>query len=210
MEKISFNKSGYAFSPSGIMVAMASQPITKITEEEYLRRERAAEYKSEFVGGEIFAMSGGSFRHSNLAIVWGAQLVNKLRGGKCFVFSSDARVRTPSTGSYVYPDLSVVCGQPTSHAGSNDILTNPSVVVEVLSPSTSDYDRGKKFELYRELPSLSEYVLVHTDAVHVEHYARQADNSWIFREYLGNDSSITLTSINCSVRLGDVYADLPE
>lgn len=189
---------------------MASQSIPKISEEEYLRRERAAEFKSEFVGGESFAMSGGSLRHSGLAMAWGAQLINELRGSKCFVFSSDARVRTPTTGSYVYPDLSVVCGQPATYGASNDVLTNPKIIVEVLSPSTSDYDRGKKFELYREIPSLSEYILVHTDAVQVEHYSRQADNSWIFREYSGNDSRITLTSAGCSIRLGDAYADLPE
>jgi Uma2 family endonuclease len=120
------------------------------------------------------------------------------------------RVRTPSTESYVYPDVSVVCGEPVAHAGSDDILTNPKVVVEVLSPSTSSYDRGEKFELYREIPSLSDYVLAHTNAVHVEHFSRQADGCWIFREYKGDDSTIALNSINCTVRLADVYSDLPK
>jgi len=132
-----------------------------------------------------------------------------LRSFGCRVFSSDVRVRTPSTGSYVYPDISVVSGEPIPHASSDDILTNPTVVVKVLSPSTSSYDRGEKFELYREIPSLRDYVLVHTDAVHVEHFARQSDSSWIFREYKGDDSTIDLKSINCSIRLGDVYTNLP-
>jgi Uma2 family endonuclease len=188
---------------------MATQPVTKITEEEYLRLERAAKYKSEYIGGEIFAMPGGSFKHSRLTVNWSTELSIGLRRGPCSVFSPDARVRTPSTGSYVYPDVSVVCGEPIAYAGSDDILTNPIVVVEVLSPSTSNYDRGEKFELYREIPSLKEYVLVHTTAIRVEHFARQADGSWIFREYQGEDSAILLDSIQCTVRLGEVYSDLP-
>jgi Uma2 family endonuclease len=129
----------------------ATQPVTKVTEEEYLRLERAAEYKSEFIGGEIFPVPGGSFRHSELAVNWSAELRSRLRGLGCRVFSSDVRVRTPSTGSYVYPDFSVVSGEPVLYDGSDDILTNPTVVVEVLFPSTSGYDRGGKFELYREI-----------------------------------------------------------
>jgi Uma2 family endonuclease len=191
-------------------LAMATQPVTQITEEEYLRLERAAEYKSEFVGGEVFAMPGGSFRHSELIVNWSAELRSKVRGRGYRVYSSDARVRTPSTGSYVYPDVSVVRGEPIPYADSDDILTNPAVVVEVLSPSTSNYDRGKKFDLYREIPSLSEYVLVHTDAVKVDHFVRQQDGSWIFREYRGEDSTILLNSIDCAIRLGDVYTDLPN
>jgi Uma2 family endonuclease len=193
-----------------MVLAMASQPVTKLTEEEYLRLERAAEYKSEFIGGEIFAMPGGSFRHSSLAAKWITQFNNRLQGRGFTVCTSDARVRTPSTGSYVYPDVSVVCGEPVAHAGSDDILTNPKIIVEVLSPSTSSYDRGEKFELYREIPSLNDYVLAHTNAVHVEHFSRQSDGSWIFREYKGDDSTIALNSINCTVPLADVYSDLPK
>jgi Uma2 family endonuclease len=189
---------------------MATQPVTKITEEEYLRLERAAEYRSEFIGGEIFAMPGGSFGHSMLTANWSTELSIKLRGKPYSVFSPDARVRTAGTGSYVYPDVSVVSGKPIAHASSDDILTNPTVIVEVLSPSTSDYDRGKKFDLYREIPSLNEYVLVHADVVLVDHLVRQPDGSWIFREYRGEDSTISLNSIDCAVRLGDVYADLPN
>jgi Uma2 family endonuclease len=104
----------------------------------------------------------------------------------------------------------VVRGEPIAHADATDTLTNPTVVVEVLSPATADYDRGKKFDLYREITSLQEYVLVHTDAIQVVHFSRQADGSWVFREYKGGNSTINLASMNCSVRLGDVYADLPS
>ncbi len=188
---------------------MATHPVTKISEEEYLRLERAADFKSEYIGGEVFPMPGGSFRHSRLTINWSTQLQNQLIGTAYSVYSSDLRVRTPSTGSYVYPDVSVVCGDPIAHADADDILTNPNVVVEVLSPSTSRYDRREKFELYREIPSVTDYVLVHQGAARVEHLARQSDGSWIFREYKGEDSTIALKSINCTIRLGDVYSNLP-
>jgi Uma2 family endonuclease len=184
---------------------MASLPIPRITEEEYLRLDRAAETKSEFVDGEIFAMSGGSFPHSILAVKWMGELLSKLRGRNCVVFNSDERVRTPGSGSYVYPDVSVVCGKPQSHRASDDILTNPVVVIEVLSPSTEDYDRGKKFALYREIASLQDYLLVHSDEVHVESFTRQPEG-WLLREYRGAEAAVPIASIDCAVLLGDVYA----
>jgi Uma2 family endonuclease len=187
------------------MEEMATQPATRITEEDYLRLERAATYKSEFVNGEIFAMSGGTRRHSRSAANWIAHLTYKLRGENCDVFTSDMRVRTTASGSYVYPDVSVACGATVTNEDDDDILLNPKIIIEVLSPSTADYDRGKKFELYREIPSLQEYVLTHSDAPHVEHFARQADSSWIFREYKGLENSLRLASINCEIGLADIY-----
>ncbi len=192
---------------------MATQPATKVTEEEYLRLERAAQHKSEFVRGEMFAMAGGSLQHALLAARFISALTTKLDGRNCWVFSSDLKIRTSATGSHLYPDVSVVCGAPQRPKNSVDVLTNPNVVIEVLSPSTADYDRGQKFELYREIDSLADYVLVHTASPHIEHFARQPDNSWVFREYCGLENSIALTSIDCEVALGDVYAgvlDLPE
>ncbi len=184
---------------------MASQTLPRITEEEYLRLDRSAEYKSEFVDGEMFAMSGGSARHSKVGMNWGAELTFKLRGRACSVFSSDARVRTVR-GNYVYPDISVVCGPALLHGDTDDLITNPILVVEVLSPSTSAFDRGRKFEIYREIASLQEYVLSHLTTPHVEVFTRQADQSWIFREYREIESSVTLTSIGCTLALSDVYA----
>ena len=188
---------------------MATAPTPRITEEDYLRLERAAETKSEFVDGEIFAMSGGSLPHGMLAIRWGAEISAKLRGRNCSVYSSDVKIRTHRTGSYVYPDISVVCGKPQTHRNADDILTNPTVVIEVLSPSTERFDRGKKFGLYREIPSLQDYLLVHADAVLVEHYSRQPE-SWLFRESSGVESSVHLASIDCTVALKDVYEGVIE
>ncbi len=189
---------------------VATQSIPKITEDEYLAGERAADHKSEFVNGEIYGMAGGSLRHSRVAANWTAELTLQLRGRECGVFTSDARVRTSRSGSYVYPDLSVVCGAPQVYEDADDILTNPKVLIEVLSPSTADYDRGKKFELYREIASLEDYILVHTGSALVEHFARQADASWIFREYRGLEAAISIASIGCTIRLADVYAGVFE
>lgn len=183
---------------------MATAPAPRITEEEYLRLERAAEIKSEFVDGEIFAMSGGSRAHSLLAAGWIRILGEKLLRTNCSVFTSDLRIRTQRTGSYLYPDVSVVCEEPRVNRNSADILTDPTVVIEVLSPSTEAYDRGKKFGLYREIPSLRDYILVHTGAVLVEHYSRQTD-SWLFREYSGLEASVHIASIDCTVALSDLY-----
>lgn len=121
------------------------------------------------------------------------------------------RIRTVR-GRYVYSDISVACGPVALHGNADDLFTNPTLVVEVLSPSTSAYDRGKKFEVYREIASLQEYVLSHLKTPHVEVFTRQNDESWIFREYRGMESSVTLTSVGCTLALSDIYAqafDLP-
>ena len=180
-----------------------------MTPVEYLRRERLAETKSEFVDGEIFAMSGGSPLHSLIAANWIWDLKNKLRGRNCHVFTSDLRIRTHRTGAYVYPDVSVVCGRTGTHRNADDILTNPIVVIEVLSPSTADYDRGKKFGLYREIASLQDYLLVTPDSAHVEHYSRQPE-SWLFREYSGIEATVHIASIECAIALRDIYDGVLE
>lgn len=208
----SYHGYGGRLAKTFIMGAVATQSIPRVTEEEYLALERAAGGKHEFVGGEIFARAGGSLLHSVLAANWTLELGSQLRGTQCRVFTSDARIRTAATGSYVYPELAVACGVPGFY-NDGDILTNPKVVVEILSPSTADYDRGRKFALYREIPSLEEYVLVHMDSPHVEHFARQGDASWTFREYRGMESALAVASINCTVRLADIYTavfELPE
>jgi Uma2 family endonuclease len=186
---------------------MATHAFPKLTEDEYLRLERAAEFKSEFVAGEVFAMSGGSPRHSELAANFIAALHAKLQG-RCRIYTSDLRVRTKLTGAYVYPDISVVCGKPELHADSDDILINPRLIVEVLSPASASYDRGNKFDLYREIPSLSDYVLCHQDCARLEIFTRQADASWIYRDVPGLTSTINLTSLACEIPLCDIYSGI--
>jgi Uma2 family endonuclease len=153
-----------------------------MTEEEYLEHERTAEYKSEYVEGEVFAMPGGTLRHSHLQMVVGAEFLLQLRG-RCSVYSSDAKVRSPRTNSYLYPDVSIVCGAPAVFGPHTDVLVNPVVIIEVLSPSTENYDRGKKFELYRYIESLADYLMFHWEEPWEEHFHRQPDGRWLFSEY---------------------------
>ena len=183
---------------------IATVPTPRITEEEYPRLERAAKTKSEFVDGEMFAMSGGTRAYSLLAGSWIRILGNQLLERNYTVFNSELRIRTRRTRAYVCPDVSVVCEEPQANRNTEDLLTNPTVVIEVLSPSNKKYDRGRKFELYREIPSLRDYLLVHSDAVLVEQHSRQPEN-WLFREYSGVDSSRHIESIDCTVALEDVY-----
>ena len=182
---------------------------TTLTELDYLTSERSSAYKSEFVGGEIYAMSGGTSRHSNLASRLIFQLSMHLEGSTCRVFTSDFRIRVPQ-GDYFYPDASVVCGPVETTDDRKDACTNPIMLVEVLSPSTADYDRGLKFEHYRQISSLMEYLIIHSDGPHIEHYSRQQDASWVLREYRGQDDKVPLPAVHCELLLGSIYAGVME
>ena len=184
---------------------MATLPVARLTEQDYLTLERAAQYKSEFVGGEMFAMAGGTLRHSRLAGRVFSKLDAQLEGSRCAPFTSDARIRTP-LGDQFYPDVSVGCAPIQNPDGSVDVYTNPVIIVEVLSPSTANYDRGLKFVLYREIPSLTDCLVFHYDAIHVEHYGRQPNDSWLLQHHHGEDARIQLPSIQCELALGPIYA----
>ena len=188
---------------------MGTLPVARLTEQDYLAIERAADYKSEFAGGEMFAMSGGSARHARLASKVLSKLDFQLEGKNCTAINSDLRIRSP-LGDQFYPDVSVVCGTIETHAGNKDVCINPVVIVEVLSPSTANYDRGLKFVLYREIPSLSDYLIFHWDAIHVEHYTRQPNDSWLLRHYHGEDARIALPSVRCELTLSSIYAGAME
>jgi Uma2 family endonuclease len=188
--------------PSGR--AMASNPITKVTAEEYLALDRAAELRSEFLDGEIIAMSGGSVRHSRLQMNLGFEIRTALKGTACEAFNSDLRVRV-SSRMYTYPDLSVVCGELMLADGRQDVLLNPGVVFEVLSPSTEYYDRGLKFQRYREVESLQDYILVAQDEIRIEHYTRCDANTWTLRDYLHAEDILTIASVGVSVPLAAIY-----
>ena len=177
----------------------------RLTEEEYLALDRAADYKSEFVDGEMYAMAGVGLRHSSLGVRMICGLVMTLHGRNCEVFNADVRVRAAKTGSYLYPDVSVVCGAVETYQGTDDILANPSVIVEVLSPSTADYDHGKKFAIYREIPSLNDYLLVHTDEVLIGQYVRRNDGKWLLSDHEGIEATVHLGSIDCTLHLKDNY-----
>ena len=158
---------------------MSTQPKTFLTPEQYLDIERKAEYKSEYYRGEMFAMAGASLAHNTLVANLIGEFHGKLRAGPCRVLPSDMRVRVTSTGLYTYPDVVVVCGEPRVLDNQMDTLLNPSVLVEVLSPSTEDYDRGRKFEQYQSIESLREYLMLASDRVHADLYTRQPDGRWL-------------------------------
>jgi Uma2 family endonuclease len=189
---------------------MSSQSKTYLTPEEYLAIERRNEYKSEYVDGEMVAMTGASRRHNliNVNIVGevSRQLRGRqLRGQQCEAYASDMRVRVPSTRSYVYPDVVVVCGEPQLEDDYLDTLLHPTVLVEVLSESTERYDRGRKFGFYRTIESLAEYVLVAQDECRVEQYAKQPDGRWLLTDHRSPEDVVELASIQCTLRLSEIY-----
>jgi Uma2 family endonuclease len=174
-----------------------------MTPEEFLAWERTQPEKHQFVAGEVFAMAGASREH-NIAVgnvVTGLNLA--LRDRPCDVYPSDMRVAVPSARLFTYPDVTVVCGPVELTGDAPDTLTNPSVIVEVLSPSTEAYDRGEKFAAYRTLPSLRDYVLVSTGLFLVEHYARQPDGDWLLRER--REGGRIALSIGVELAVDEIY-----
>lgn len=184
---------------------MEPQPKPYLTPEDYLALERQAEIKSEYLDGEMFAMTGGTRRHSLAIGNLVRELSLQLKNRPCEVFPTDLRVHIPATGLYTYPDVIVVCGEPRFQDEHQDTLLNPTVIIEVLSPTTEAYDRGKKFEHYRSIGSLAEYLLVSQSEPHVEQYLRQDDNRWLFTETAGLEATLALPSIQCVLVLAEIY-----
>jgi len=179
--------------------------ITRYTPQEYLARERKAEFKSEFCNGFITAMAGTSREHCLIALNLGREISSQLKNRPCEAYISDMRVLVSPTGLYTYPDVVAVCGKPLFEDAEVDTLLNPTVIVEVLSPTTESYDRGKKFGHYRLLESLREYVVVAQDHVMVERYTRQGEE-WVLTALNNLDATLRLDSIGCEVSLREIYA----
>ncbi len=184
---------------------MSAAPQPRLTPQQYLARERQAETKSEYLRGEMFAMAGASREHNLIAGNVNRELGSQLRERECEVYQSDMRVKVSPTGLYTYPDVTVVCGEPEFEDAEVDTLLNPKVLVEVLSPSTADYDRGGKFTHYRRLPSLQEYVLISQDRPLVEHYVRQGKDEWLLTEQSSLQDPLILPSIQCQLPLSEIY-----
>jgi Uma2 family endonuclease len=183
---------------------MSSDPKPRLSVEEYLALERRAETKSEYLNGETFAMAGASREHNLATTNVISSLHSQLRGRSCEVYTSDMRIRVPATELFTYADVVVACGEPQFDDAELDTLLNPVLIVEVLSGSTEDYDRGTKFAHYRTIPSFSEYVLIAQDRVHVEHFVRQAEG-WLLTETDDLGQTVELPSIGCRLALADVY-----
>ena len=183
---------------------MPAPPKAYLTPEEYLEIERKAEFKSEFYRGEMYAMAGAREGHNS--IVWNATLEigQHIRSRPCKGYSADMRVKVGDT-LYAYPDIVVVCGEAQFLEGRRDTLLNPTLIIEVLSPSTEAYDRGLKFELYSSVESLREYVLVSSERARVERFIRQASDQWLLTSANKLEDTIHLESIDFDLRLADLY-----
>ncbi|MFT4155544.1 Uma2 family endonuclease [Parafilimonas sp.] len=182
------------------------QTATKfITRQEYLAFERDALDKHEYYKGEIFAMSGASFRHNLIESNLRGALHNFLKDTGCNEFGSNLRIHIPSNTLYTYPDIIVLCNEPAFADDEFDTITNPSVIIEILSPSTANYDRGAKFDLYREIASLHEYLLIDSAAIHAVLYVKNEDDTWTLSETKDLSQSLTIPSINFTISLADIY-----
>ena len=183
-----------------------AQPVRRFTETEYLELERRAECRNEFFDGEIFNMSGGTPLHSQIATNLAREFGNKLKARPCVPYNSDLRLKVEATGLLTYADLSVVCGPLQFAAGTEDTVVNPTVIVDVLSGSTEAYDRGKKFEHYRQMPSLRQYLLVSQTEPRIEQFIRQESGQWLLRETAGVGATLALQSLEIKIFLAEVFA----
>lgn len=188
---------------------MSSQPSHKYTLEEYFALELASEEKYEFWNGEVFCMSGASLAHNQIARNIGTGLGMALRGRGCQSFPADLRVKVPAYPPYRYPDLTALCGQPEIETiGGLDVLINPALIIEVLSPSTEAFDRGDKFTYYKSIASFSEYLLVAQHRPHVSQFIRRENGVWTFMEFNDLTESVRCASVPCVLALNEIYRDV--
>lgn len=187
---------------------MVAQPKTIYTIEHYLELERSGDHKHEYYNGQIFALAGSSENHNLISAHILGILYSQVRKRPCRVYPSDMRVKITQTKLYTYPDISILCGTPLFDDTESDTLLNPTVIFEILSPSTEKYDRGKKFKQYRTIDTLQEYILVSQDQQLVEQYTRQTDTIWLLTVHNTIESRIELLSVNCTLLLADIYEDI--
>lgn len=173
--------------------------------DEYLSMERQTDIRHEFLDGFVYAMAGESLEHSTINANLTARLHAQLAGKPCRVLSLNLKVCAGTSGLYAYPDATVVCGQPIFHDEKRDVLMNPTLIVEVLSPSTEKYDRGEKFERYKGIESLTDYLLVSQDAPRVEHRTKNASGEWTTTIVEGLSAALAINSIECRLPLAEIH-----
>ena len=184
---------------------MATQTGAFITPEEYLAIERAAPFRSEYHNGQMSAMAGASRAHNLIVTNFVAEFRTRLRARDCETYRNDMCIQIAATSLYTYPDVVVVCGKPLLADQHADILTNPLLIIEVLSESTKDYDRGTKFSHYRRIPSLEEYLTVSQTEMLIEQSIRQPDGSWLLREFRPANAAIPISSLAIELNFADIY-----
>jgi Uma2 family endonuclease len=188
---------------------MPLQPKRRYSLEEYLALERASEVKYEYWHGEVFAMSGGTLHHDRIMGNVFELLRAQVRRQGCEVFTNNMQIKVPAAPPYRYADGSVVCGQlEVERYNSNDLLLNPLLLWEVLSPSTEAYDRGDKFTYYKSIASFREYLLIAQHRPHITHYVKQQDNTWAYEEVNDLNANLFLPAIECTLALSEVYHDV--
>ncbi len=190
---------------------MALDPERTMLPADYLAFERAqTDAKHEYLDGEITAMSGASVEHNLIAVNVITALRSQMRGRPCNVFGGDMRVKVSATGLYTYPDISALCGERQLEDDAFDTLLNPSVIIEILSPSTEAYDRGVKFAHYQRIASLQVYALIAQDKGRIEIYQRQENDNWLYSAMEGLDAKVSLDVIGCELTTADVYEGVIE
>lgn len=188
---------------------MSVQVKPRYTLEEYFELELASEERYEYFNGEVFCMSGVSPNHGQIESNLNLELRLALRERRCRVFPANIRIKVPAAPPYRYPDLAVVCEKPIyEEIGGIEALTNPALLIEVLSPSTEAYDRGDKFSHYKSIPSFREYLLVAQHRPHLTHYVKQSDGKWDYEETNDLTSNLDLPSVGCVLALSEVYRDV--
>ena len=185
---------------------MNSLASKRMTVSEYFAHERTALNKSEFYDGELFAMAGASVPHNRIKENLSGEFHARLKGSSCQSFSSDQRVLVDRTGLYTYPDLVIVCGELQYDPLNEDTITNPKVIIEVLSDSTERYDRTTKFRMYQQISSLQEYILVSQQEPVCERFVRQGDGTWALRAFVGREATLELVTVDAQVKLADIFA----
>ena len=176
-----------------------------LTPDEYLELEQAAEFKSEYYQGEIFAFAGASINHNRIVGNLYSKLNHALTNKKCEAFMSDMRIWVKSKDLFTYPDVSVVCDKPQFYPDRDDTITNPLIIIEVLSESTKNYDRGEKFEFYRSITTFQEYVLIDQYKIHIEHFYIGVEGKWVLTEYNDIEDMLKLSKIDFQIPIIDVY-----
>jgi Uma2 family endonuclease len=185
---------------------MPPVPKKKYTLKEYLESDKNSEERYEYFDGEVFAMGGGSPNHARISLNVCTSLTQKLKGGRCEAFNSEMRVKVPTALPYRYPDASVVCGEPIfDEIDGQQMLVNPILIVEVLSPSTAAYDLGEKFTAYQSIDAFQEYLLISQDRPHVIQHVKQAKRRWLRIEVEGMDGEVKLESVNLTLNLSELY-----
>lgn len=191
-------------------MGLAKQKPKFLTPKEYLEFERKSEIRHEYLDGEIYEMAGANKRHNRISVNILRLLDSQLLERECALYGSDMRIKIPETEKYTYPDIVAVCGEEIFEDETEDTLFNPMLIVEILSKSTEAYDRGAKFEYYQTIESFGEYLLISQEPFRVEQYVRKEKNVWTYFEFRNSEDIVQLSSIDCEVKLRDIYHKIEQ